>query len=108
MESATGRWIQRARNRTGNRLQAMVPRAVDARNRFEQSARVRIERISKQLRTRRLLHHPRRVQNRHVVGVFGNDSEIVRDEYHRETESHLQLADQIENLRLYRDVERGS
>src|ERR1700735_67070 len=105
MKSASGRWIQRARNRAGNRLQAMVPGAVDAGNRFEQAARVRIERISKQLRTRRLLHHARRVENRHVVGVLGDDPEIVRDEYHGEAEPHLQLANEIKNLRLYRNVE---
>jgi len=85
----------------------MVPAAVDARDRFEQSARVRIEWISKQLRTRRLLHHARRVENRHVVGILGDDPEIVRNKYHRETESHLQLANQIENLGLDRHVERG-
>ena len=85
----------------------MVPGAVDAGNRFEQAARVRIERISKQLRSRRLLHHARRVKNRHVVGILGDDSEIVRDQDHGEAEPHLQLADQIENLRLDRDVERG-
>src|ERR1700689_1595852 len=107
MKSASGRWIQRARNRAGNRLQAMAAVAVDARNRFEQSARVRVERVSKQLRTRRLFHHARRVENRHVVGILGDDPEIVRDEYDSEAEPHLQLADEIENLRLDRDVERG-
>src|SRR5208337_4335571 len=76
MKSAAGRWIQRARNRTGNRLQAAMAAAVHAGNRFEQSAGVRVERISKQLRTRRLLHHARRVENRHVVGVLGDDSEV--------------------------------
>ena len=84
-----------------------MPVAVDAGNRFEQSARVRVERISKQLRRRRLLHHARRVKNRHVVGILGDDSEIVRHQDHGQPQPHLQLADQIENLRLYRHVERG-
>jgi len=99
--------MQRARNRAGNRLQTAMPAAVDAGNRFEQSARVRVERISKQLGGRRLFHHPRRVKNRDVVSILGDDSKIVRDQDHGEAESHLQLADQIENLRLYRHVERG-
>src|SRR5580704_88412 len=107
MKSASRGWIECARNRARNRLQPMVTVAIDAGNRFEQAARVRVERISEQLRGRRLLHHSCRVENRHVVGVLGDDSEIVRDEDYGEAEATLQLADQIENLRLDRDVERG-
>src|ERR1700735_800083 len=107
MKSASGRRIECARNRARNRLQAMVTVAVDARNRFEQAARVGVERISEQLRGRRLLHYARRVEDRHVVGVLGHDSEIVRDENYGEAEATLQLADQIENLRVDGDVERG-
>src|SRR5271154_6899005 len=107
MKSASGRRIECARNRARNRLQAMVPVAVDAGNRFEQAARVRVERISEQLRGGRLLHHACCVEDRHVVGVLGDDSKIVRDENYGEAEADLQLADQIENLRLDGDVERG-
>ena len=70
MKSASRGRMQRARNRAGNGLQAMVPSAVEAGNRFEQPVRVRIQRISKQLGGRRLLHHPSRVQNRHIVGIL--------------------------------------
>src|SRR6202030_3056565 len=62
MKSASGRRMQRVRNRPGNRLQTAMPAAVNARNRFQQSARVRIERISKQLRGWRLFHDARRVK----------------------------------------------
>src|SRR5580692_8087916 len=98
MKSATGRRMQRARNRTRDRLQTAMPAAVDAGNRFEQSARVRVERISKQLPSRRLFHHARRVKNRNVVGILGDDSKIVRDQDYGEAEPHLQLANQVENL----------
>ena len=74
----------------GNRLQAMVPRAVDAGNRFEQSPGVRIQRILEKLGGRRLLHHARGVKDRHVIGILGDDSEIVRDQDHREPEARLQ------------------
>src|SRR5208283_460022 len=46
---STSRWrIERARNRAGNRLQAMVPGPIDAGNRIEQPFGVRIERLLKE------------------------------------------------------------
>src|SRR5208283_5013883 len=77
MKSASRRRIERARNRPRNRLQAMAPGAVDAGNRFEQSLGVRIQRLLEERRAWRLLHHASRVKNRHRVGIFGDDSEIV-------------------------------
>ena len=38
---------------------------------------------------------------------FGDDAEIVRDEQQRQVERRLHVAQQIEDLRLDRDVERG-
>src|SRR5580658_2664780 len=84
MKSAPRRRIERARNSACDRLQAPPPDALDAGNRFEQAARVGIERILKQRIARRLLHHPRGVKNRDRIGIFGDDSEIVRDEDDRE------------------------
>ena len=74
MKRASRRRMKRVGDGSRDRAQAVMTMAVGPGNRFEQAARVRIERISKQLRTRRLLHHARRVENRHVVGILGDDS----------------------------------
>src|SRR5208282_174020 len=107
MKPASARRPERARYRSGNRLQAMARRAIDARNRCQQPFGVWVQRIAEQLRGRRLFHHARGVQNRDVVGVFIHDAEIVRDENDRELEAFLQFADEIENLRLNSYVECG-
>ena len=39
-------------------------------------------------------------------GGLGDDAEIVRDEQQRQVERRLHLAQQVENLRLNRHVER--
>ena len=82
-------------------------RAVDARDRAEQPLGVGLKRIGEQVAGRRLLHHARCIEDRDVVSVLGDDAEVVRDQNHREAEALLQFANEIENLRLNRDVERG-
>ena len=46
------------------------------------------------------------LQHRDLIGNVGDDAEIMRDEENRCAVLALQLADQIEDLRLGRDVER--
>ena len=41
-----------------------------------------------------------------AVRHLGDDAEVVRDEQQRQVELAPQVAKQIENLRLHRDVER--
>ncbi len=41
-----------------------------------------------------------------AIGGFGDDAEVVRDEQQRQVERRLHLAQQVENLRLNRDIER--
>ena len=55
---------------------------------------------------RRFLDDPAGVHHRDAVGHFGDDAEVVRDQEQRQAEALLQVAQQIENLRLDRDVER--
>ena len=47
------------------------------------------------------------VHDRDAIGGLGDDAEIVRDEQQRQIELLLHLAQQVEDLRLHRDVERG-
>jgi len=53
------------------------------------------------------LHDFSSVHDRHVVRAFRNDAKIVRDEQDGHAELLLQLADQLQDLRLDRDIERG-
>ena len=48
-----------------------------------------------------------RVHDGDAIRLLGDDAEIVRDEQQREAEARLQIAQQIEDLPLDRDVERG-
>src|SRR5208282_3403573 len=107
MEPASARRISRAGDRARYRLQARAFYSAGARNRRQQPARVRIERVAEQLGRVRLLHYARGVENRHIVGILGDHAEIVRYQDDRETEPLLEIADQVENLRLDRNVERG-
>ena len=47
------------------------------------------------------------IHHRDAVADVPHDREIVRDEQDREAELALQVAQQVEDLRLDRDVERG-
>jgi len=47
------------------------------------------------------------VHDGHAVAHVAHDREVVCDEHHREAELALHLAQQVEDLRLDRDVERG-
>ena len=64
-------------------------------------------RIAEDVLDRAGLHHPASVHDHYLGGHIGDDAEIVRDEQHRHAQLALQRADQLEDLRLDRDVERG-
>src|SRR5580698_5460398 len=107
MEAASCGRIQRTRNRTWNGLQAPMARAVEAGDGAEQATRVGIQRMGKKLGGGRLLHHARGVEDGDIVGVLGDDAEIMRNQNYGEAEAHLQITDQIENLGLNGNVEGG-
>ena len=56
---------------------------------------------------RRLLDEPAAVHHGDLVGVAGDDAEVVGDEDHRHVAVAALLAEQVEDLRLHGDVERG-
>ena len=47
------------------------------------------------------------VHHRDAIRRLGDDAEIVRDQQQRQIELALHLAQQLEDLRLHRHVERG-
>ena len=63
--------------------------------------------IGEELLGCRFLDEAAGVHHSHAVGHFGDDSEVVGDEQKREAEPLLKITQQVENLCLDRDVERG-
>ena len=55
---------------------------------------------------RPLLHREAQVHDEHVVRDVPDDAEVVRDEEVGEPELALQVGEQVQHLRLHRDVER--
>ena len=72
----------------------------------EQSARVRVLRVRVQLVTARKLGGLTEVHHHHAIRDVTHDVEVVSDEDVREPELLLQVLEQVQNLRLHRDVER--
>ena len=64
-------------------------------------------RIGEERVHRRLLDDAAGVHDRDAIGHLGDDAEIVGDQQQRQAHPRLQLAQQVEDLRLDRHVERG-
>ena len=72
----------------------------------EQRLRVRHERLAIQIGGRRELDDLAEVHHGDAVGDVLDDREIVRDEQVGEPAVALQILQQVDHLRLHRDVER--
>ena len=64
-------------------------------------------RSGEQLSRRRFLHDPTGVHRQHPVGHLGDHAEIVGDEHDRRAVLTLEAGEQVEELGLHGDVERG-
>jgi hypothetical protein len=82
-----------------------VSRGVDAGYGVEQGARVRVARGLEEVARGRRFDDLAEVHDRHAVGDVAYDAQIVRDEEVGQTEAHLELAEEIQDLGLNRDVE---
>ena len=99
-------WRQLAQRRYGS-LDGLEPCARRAAgDRGKQSARVGMSRIAKQVAHCRLFDDAAGVHDGDAVGHLRHDAEVVRDEQQRQLEALLQVAQQVEDLRLDGDVER--
>ena len=78
----------------------------EARHGRDQHLRVVVPRRRQQLARGADLHELAGPQHRHAVGDFRDHAEVVRDEQHAGAVLAHELADQREDLRLRRDVER--
>jgi hypothetical protein len=63
--------------------------------------------ISSQPRVSASSIKPARLHHGDVVADLRGDAQIVGDEQHRQTEAGLEVFEQLQHLRLHRDVERG-
>ena len=95
-----------ARHLTGDHVQLAALRG-RLRHRVEQALGVGVAREREQRVDRRLLHDLARVHHDDAVADLRDDAEVMRDEQHGHPEVALQLAEQLEDLGLDRDVERG-
>ena len=64
-------------------------------------------RIGIELLARRDFHDAPEVEHDDLIADVLDDGEIVRDEQHGQSKADLQIAQQIDDLGLDRDVKRG-
>src|SRR6266545_1278184 len=100
VERAAGRAVVRMRNRSADRGQLTARLVTEAGNRPQQRLRIRMARIEEQIVDGALLDDFAQVHDDHVVGHLGHDAQVVRDEHDRHAVLGLQLAQQLEDLRL--------
>ena len=80
---------------------------VDARDRADQALGVGMARVREQRLDARLLDDLPGIHHDDALRHLGDDAHRVRDQHDRHAEALLQLAEQVEDLRLDGDVERG-
>ena len=73
---------------------------------MEQRFGVGVTRTDEEIRRRPVLNDLTGVHHRHVIGDIGDHAEVVRDEDHRHVFLALQPVQQLDDLRLCRDIER--
>ena len=105
-EAAADEHLIQRRHRPRDRRQP-PPALAGVRQRFEQVDRVRVQRTREERLRIGHFHDLARVHQRDAMRHLGDDREVVGDEQHRHLLRRLELLQQIQDLRLDRDVERG-
>src|SRR5580704_5460300 len=106
-ETAAWHRIEQAWHDAGDRLEAGFARSrpVDARDRADQTLRIRVSRLSEELFDRRLLDDLAGIHHHDPLRRLGHDPHGVGDQNDRHAEARLHFRQQVENLRLNRHVE---
>ena len=107
MKRAARGQVDEARRLPRDRHELLAAVALEGRDRAEQTPRVRMLGRREEARRRPALDDPARVHHRDVVAHLGDDPQVVRDDDDGHPELVLQPHDELEDLRLHRDVERG-
>ena len=107
MEVAAARRVDRARHVALEHDALALRQRIGDRHRREQRLGVRMDRPLVELLGRRELDDLAEVHDGDAVGDVAHDAEVVRDEDVGQRELVLQVVEQVHDLRLDRDVERG-
>ena len=107
-EAAAGRRVDQPWHDAGDGLQAGLAdgRLVDARDRADQALGIGMARIGEQLPDRGFLHHLARIHHHDALRDLGDDAHGVGDQHDRHAEAGFHVLQEIEDLRLDRDIER--
>ena len=107
VERAARRLEDQRRRAAGDRHELLAARRVQARDRLEQPPGVGVLGHREDRVLVGVLDDPPRVHHADVVGHLGDHAEVVGDHHDRGVELALQALDEVEDLRLHGDVERG-
>ena len=105
MKSAAGRKGAEFRHLAGNDREAGGV-ATEFRHGIHQCLSVRMERPGQQFGRRSQLNDLARVHHRDTVGNVADDAQIVRNQEHAHAQLPFEVAEQFEDLRLDRHVQR--
>ena len=109
VEGATGGQVQRVRHVAGNRLKAFAfaARVIHTRDAVQKSNRVRVLGTFEDFDDIALFDHAPAVHDHDPIRHLSDHTEVVGDEQNAHADLALQLAHQIQDLRLNRHVQGG-
>ena len=91
---------------TGNTGQLSIQGCVQSRYGLQQACGVRVAWPCEQIFNASLFHDATGIHHRHSIGESGYSAEVMRNENEGQIGGTTQLAEQFEQLRLDRDIER--
>src|SRR3989338_9197585 len=104
---ATALWqIKQTWHHPGDNRELGFRRCIKSWNGFEKTTRVRMRGTIEDIVDTALLRKLARIHHNDGRTRLRNDTKVVSDQHHRHAHLILQLLDELENLRLYRHVER--
>src|SRR6266567_2820653 len=106
MKAASRGNLDRAGHVTGQNKPFSLDGGIRHRNGREQRFGVRVQRIAEQLPGRCDLDDPAEIHHGDPMADVLDHGEIVRDKEIRQAELALQIGEQVDDLRLHRDIER--
>ena len=106
-ELAAGGQLDQVGRQALDGAQPFAPVRVDARQRAQQRPRVRVLRRLEDLLHWTLFDDLTGVHHDHALAQAGDHTEVVRDQDDRGMRLLVEVAQQLEDLRLHGDVERG-
>src|SRR5262245_34908166 len=106
LEGTGCRRLEHVPRLTLDRTEPRAAGGIEPRHALEQAESVRVARMGEELGRRGRLHEHAGVHDVHALAHPGDDAEVVRDHDQRRILLRDQCAQQVEDLRLDRDVER--